>query len=75
MEIINSNNNKPKLYFEGYMYVLKHTGKSSITWRCSKATMLKCPGTMYTDLEISKIVKSGITHIIIHNTQAKQERG
>jgi len=73
MEIINSNKNKPKLCFEGYMYVLKHTGKSSITWRCSKATMLKCPGIMYyTDIEMSKIVKSGTTHIITHRPNKKE---
>jgi len=34
--------------------------------------MFKCPGTMYTDLEMSKIVKSGTTHIITHRPNKKE---
>jgi len=34
--------------------------------------MLKCPRTIYSDLEMSKIVKSGITHIITHRPNKKE---
>jgi len=38
-----------------YMYVLKHIRESCITWRCSKVTILKRSGTIYTDIEMLKI--------------------
>jgi len=48
------------------MYVLKHTRKGCIIWRCSKATMLKCPKTIYTNIEKSKILKIGTHFIFIY---------
>jgi len=48
------------------MYVLKHTGKSFITWCYSKASMIKYPGTIFTDLKMSTIQKTGTSHIITH---------
>jgi len=66
MEIINSNKNHSKLCFESYMYhyVLKHTEKNIITWRFCKLSMLECPGSIYTVIEKSKIIKFGKPHII-----------
>ncbi|CAI6359559.1 unnamed protein product [Macrosiphum euphorbiae] len=72
MEIINSNKNNNKLCYEGYMYVRKHTGKSRIAWRCSKATMLKCPGTIYTNIEKSKILEIETSHIITHRPNTNE---
>jgi hypothetical protein len=73
MEIINSNKNNNKLCYEGYMlYIRKHTGKSRITWRCSKATMIKCPGTIYTNIEKSKILEIGTSHIITHRPNTNE---
>jgi len=33
------------------VYVIKHLGKNKITWRCTKASSLKCTGTLYTELQ------------------------
>jgi len=71
MEIINSNKNTLKLCLDGYMYVLKHTGKSSITWSCSKATMLIFLGTVYSNIEMKNIQKIGISHLITHRPNQK----
>lgn len=66
MEIINSNKNTNKLCFDGYMYVIKYTGKDKITWRCDKSSKLKCPGTIYTDIAQTKILELGHPHLISH---------
>lgn len=36
MNIIKSNKGYEKLCYNGYVYVLKHFGKSKITWRYTK---------------------------------------
>ncbi len=51
MEIVKTNKGGNKICFNGHMYVIKHLGKNKITWRCMKASSLKCTGTMYTELQ------------------------
>lgn len=49
MDIIKSNKGCDKLCYNGFTYVVKHIGKSKITWRCSKRSAMKCTGELYTN--------------------------
>ncbi|KAL5240411.1 hypothetical protein ACI65C_007821 [Semiaphis heraclei] len=63
MEIITSNKGCEKLCYNGYMYVLKHFGKSKITWRCSKRSSFKCMGELYTNVQKEDpVLKSNHNH-------------
>ncbi|KAL4090579.1 hypothetical protein QTP88_025384 [Uroleucon formosanum] len=63
MEIITSNKDCEKLCYNGYMYVLKHFGKSKITWRCSKRSSFKCMGKLYTNVQKEDpVLKSDHNH-------------
>ena len=50
-KIIANQKNGKKLCFDGFMYVVKHSGKKQITWRCEKNSSANCKATIKTDLE------------------------
>lgn len=58
MKSTNSNKTGDKLYYRGYnLYVIKHTKKHLIISRCNETSMLKCIGTIYTDMKKLKIIE------------------
>lgn len=50
MDLIKSNKDGVKGCFNGHLYVVKYAGKQKISWRCTKASALKCPGTCKSNL-------------------------
>lgn len=63
-KVIESNKGGKKLCLDGFMYVIKHTGKKQITWRCEKSSSAKCSATIKTDLEMknSSVDNEGHNH-------------
>lgn len=54
IQIIKSQRGKPKLIFNNYMYVTDHHSIKWISWRCATRD---CKGKIYTDLEMTNIIK------------------
>lgn len=52
MEVIQNNKKKPQISYSGYLYNIKKECNTLICWICTKASSIKCPCILKTDLNM-----------------------